>query len=214
VPFLTEPGLWLDHTFLVRLDPDQLQTQLIQALGRWDARPLEQDSGGLSFCISTAPTWWTLVRRRAEVLRVRLEVRPARLGRDPAFALRVHIYPDTAGPPAPDVLEEVGLAFLRALRDQLGAAADLRRYPRWECRRPVRVLPVYDGLNFLHAVDCTAKDVSAKGIGLLAPGWFPAAHIGLHLPWLPGFDDTAVRAAVVRCTPRSDGLFDVGAVFE
>jgi hypothetical protein len=214
--YITETGVFLEHTLVTRTDQEQLLTVLTNLLARWDADQIELGDKGITFRLSAAPTWWAAALRRKVALRVRLDTRFARRERQEAcVAVQIRIEPETAEPPCvPEMLEDVGLAFLRALRDQLRAAAEMRIHQRWEWREPVRVLPVYYELDLLHSVECVGKDLSTRGIGFVAPGWLPAAHVCLHLPWLVGYTDKAIRVTIVRCTPRRDGLFEVGAMFE
>lgn len=214
--YLSEPGQVLEHTFLVRKQLTEFLTQLEAFLARSHASRVDSVDQTLQFTLSGSASRVPYLRRVSCSLRVQLRLRLASHPvHDPLLTVHARLVP-VAGQAAlhAGVLEKVGVAFLKKLRERNGAIAELRSRQRWECSRPICVLPVYHDLHLLHSVECVGKDISTKGIGFYAPGWLPAAQILVRLPWLTDFADKAIRATVVRCVPRRDGLFEIGAVFE
>ncbi len=117
---------------------------------------------------------------------------------------------------APEVdrlLREVAPVLLENLRDELQARCERRADERLAWETTVTVHEVLPGGDLAAPLVCRTKDISLRGIGLIAPRALALAQLVIDLPATEHSEAAQVTAKVVRVEPRPDGSFEVGAQF-
>ena len=111
------------------------------------------------------------------------------------------------------LLNETAPLVLDSARSYLQAAPERRGQERLIFQDRVPVVPVFAGQSFGPILECTGKDVSPRGIGLLAGGEPPSKQILVGLPGRSGEEPIFLPAEVVRMHRRTDGRCEIGARF-
>jgi hypothetical protein len=111
------------------------------------------------------------------------------------------------------LLREIGPVMLESVRDELQARGERRADERlpWEAALTVR--PVLPGGELGEPILCRTRDISLRGVGLVAPVRLPLTQLMIDLPAHEQSEAAQVLARVVRVEVAPDGTFTVGAQF-
>lgn len=212
--YLLNPGTGVRHICSVAATTEELLQKLEQFCRQWKAQLIYQQDHLVLLTMSGTLSPWRRWLGRSGQLLVRLQMVSAEERPDAIWAVAIAMHPRHCPPSLTRaILEDTAPQLLRHLRTALQAKIDIRSQQRWSCSQPLQVLPVYPDLTAPQTVHCVGKDISRHGIGFLAPGWLPTSFIYINLPWLPEFQDVAVKAQIVRSQPHSNGWYEIGAAF-
>jgi len=212
IRYRLEPGRQLGHRFAVQDFPGAAALKLDGFRQQWQANMLHQKDGLLIFSVHTSPSFWQALVGRPMGLEIQVRLAaPAGARRS---EVNVVIRPFGCGRQrAIQLLEHLGPHVLESLRTYLLAHAEQRSNERLSCSQPLRVCPVFGGIELADPIDCVAKDVSVDGIGFYLPKSIAAPQVYVNLPDVPELASLAGLAQVVRKKPCGDGWYEIGASF-
>jgi hypothetical protein len=212
IRYRLEPGRQLGHRFAVQHFPGAAVLKLDGFRQQWHADLLHQEDGLLIFSVHTAPSFWQGLI--GQPVGLEIQVRLAAPPGGKRSEVNVVIRPFGCGRKnAVRLLEEMGPRVLESLRGYLLAHPEQRSNERLLCSHPLRVCPVFGGIELADPIDCFAKDVSIDGIGFYLPKSIPTGQVYVNMPGVPELATVAGLAQVVRRKPCGDGWYEIGASF-
>lgn len=215
IRYTLEPGeMLLEHRCGVRMYPGTAVLKLEGFRQEWGARPLHLDEGLVVFSVGLAPTFWQRLIGRDVGLQIHVRLVPAGDPVAQRCEVAVSIRPYGCGRrQALQMLRERGPQVLESIRAYLQAHPEQRTRERLSCDQPLRVSPVFGGVQLADAIECRAKDISEGGIGFFLPRPLPTPEVYVTLPNIPEVAAYAGLARIVRKQPHKDGWIEVGAAF-
>jgi hypothetical protein len=214
IRYRLEPGQSLKHQCAVNLFPGAALLKLEGFLQEWHGETVLRDRESFVLSVRTSVTFWERLIGRQVGLEIHLHLKsPARPGQK-LSEVGVLIRPFGCGRArAVQLLQETGPVLLESLRAHLQALPEQRAQERLLWNEPLRVHPVVAGLRAADGIDCLAKDISARGIGIFLPQPLGATHLYVNHPGSPQLADIAALVKVVRGQRCPDGWYEVGALF-
>ncbi len=207
-----EAGQQLGHRFAIQHFPGAALLKLDGFRQQWKASLVHREEELLILSVHIPPSFWQALTGKAMGLEIHLH-----LGTPPGCQrgeVSVVIRPFGCGrQQAIRLLEDMGPRVLESLRDYLVANPEQRTNERLLCSQPLRVCPVIGGVELADPIECTAKDISADGIGFYLPRSMSAARIYVNMPGVPKVAALAGLAQVVRNKSCGDGWYEIGASF-
>ncbi len=110
-------------------------------------------------------------------------------------------------------LEDVGLEILEEIRSYIVPKAEKRRGDRFLWSHPLEVCPLEADGTVGDPIVCRGKDLSLTGIGFYMPRKLETAEVFIKLPPTEQTQGIEIPATLVRAKRRSDGWYEVGALF-
>jgi hypothetical protein len=214
IRYRLEPGQKLEHRCTVDMYPGAALLKLEGFRQYWHAQTQHLRPGLFALTVNTLPSFWERLTGHSVGLETQVQLMPTR--RDPTrhTEVTVLIRPfGCTGARAVRLLAELGPVLLESVRTYLQVCPEQRAQERLVFNRPVRVSPVRADLQVADPIDCVAKDVSARGIGLFLPQRLCTDQVYITLPELPQVALVAGLAQVVRGQACGDGWYEVGAFF-
>src|SRR5262249_8396664 len=111
------------------------------------------------------------------------------------------------------LLNEVAPHVLESARSYLQATPERRGQERLVFKDALSVLPVFPGQAFGATVPCTGKDISPRGIGLVAGAELPSRQVLIGIRGRDCGEEFFMPAEVVRAHRRTDGRWEIGGRF-
>ncbi len=165
------------------------------------------------FAVEGSLPFWKLFASRQRTLKTTVKIETMGQGQTELFKVNVRIEPLIVDGPSLDTrLLDVRSLLLRAVRSVLQVAPDRRLEERWPCSFGVRLYPILSDWSFDQVLEGTAIDVSAHGIGMIAPRKPVTKRVYLRPNAPEALYDFAVLTEIVRHRPLPDGSYVLGAV--
>jgi hypothetical protein len=214
IRYRLEPGRKLEHRCTVDLYPGAALLKLEGFRRQWQAQTQQLEPGLFVVTVNTPPSFWERLTGHSVGLEIQVQLTPAQHDRARHTEVAVIIQPFGCNRArAVRMLTELGPVVLESIRTYLQACPEQRAQDRLVINQPVRVSPVGADLQLADPIDCVAKDISARGIGLYLPRPLASAQVYVTLPELPHVASVAGLAQVVRGQACGDGWYEVGAFF-
>ncbi len=176
----------------VHHEPCYVVYRITMAQSFWK-RCLGQDQPGLEVSFHFAQPQ----SLAAQLTQVTINIRP--IGCDAAEGARL--------------LKDAGPFVLDSARSYLQATPERRGQERLKFTETMQIQPLFPGREPGSAIGCRGKDISVRGIGLVASGEPPSPQILVHIPDQQCAEPITMAAEILRVHCRADGLFEIGARF-
>ncbi len=214
IRYRLEAGQSLSHRCAVNLFPGAAALKLQGFCQEWSAEQVLRDRESFVFSVQTSVSFWERLVGRRVGLEIHVRMTPPARATQKVSEVGVVIRPFGCGRArAVQLLEDTGPLLLESLRSHLQALPEQRAQERLSWNERLRVRPVVGGLRTAEAIECMAKDISARGIGFFLPQPMAATHFYVNHPHRPELADLAALAKVVRGQRCADGWYEVGALF-
>ncbi|MGF1581915.1 MAG: protein kinase [Gemmataceae bacterium] len=110
-------------------------------------------------------------------------------------------------------LENLGMEIITGIRHSLVPRSEKRTGDRLLWPHPFEVCPLEEDGVIGAPIVCRGKDISLTGIGFYMPTKLHTPEVVINLPPTEQTHGISIPATLVRATRRSDGWYEVGALF-
>lgn len=212
IRYTLEPGRHLEH----RCPIDFAGTALVRLEGfrqHWQAETIKHEEGLVLFSVSINPGFWQRLVGKRMGLEIQVQVLPGGRAKAQHSEIAVVIRPfGCKRDEAVALLRDLGPKVLESLHAYLQDCRDQRGNERMLVTRPLRISPIFGGIDVAEPIECFTKDISATGIGFFLPTWLPTTQVYVNMPHSE-LANMAGLAQIVRKQPVGDGWFEIGASF-
>jgi hypothetical protein len=157
---------------------------------------------------------WQQCVGRQPGLEICLKLNPSRTSNATNIEVRVQIKAfGCSSKRGTELLSEMGEVLVQSIRTCLQVNSERRNQERLRWNHTLHVRPILADGKRGDAIECSGKDISLNGIGFYVPNALPTTEIWIELPANEHTPAVSVPGSIVRVQRRSDGWYDVGALF-
>jgi serine/threonine protein kinase len=213
-PVFAADGIHLRHRFQVGLTLAAARLKLAAFCRHWYGQIVDDHDFGLILHIDMPGNFWRPWSGCQPGLEIEVKLAPI----DPLNASPIEVSVSirafrSSKKRARALLEEMAPRLLESLHSFLLVNSEKRMQDRVPWTKPVRIRPLASGNRKGQVIECTGKDISQTGIGLILPRELETSEVLVELPSKLHPPSVSIPATLVRAQRRPDGAYDVGALF-